>query len=159
MMGSECLLERDLLHDDNDLAHYLRRETCDAETVPITAETERGDAFPAFMALLCETPQRLLEVEFGTLASVWRKETGLLSSVRSRSLNWAYQRIIGMGEPVVPLILQELCKEPDDWFWALTAITGENPILDEQAGDMEAMAKAWIEWGKRQGCLNGSMQN
>ena len=34
-----------------------------------------------------------------------------------------YQRIIGMGLPVVPLILEELEREPDQWFWALEAIT------------------------------------
>jgi hypothetical protein len=27
-----------------------------------------------------------------------------------------YQRIIGMGMPVVPLILQELAREPDQWL-------------------------------------------
>ncbi len=37
-----------------------------------------------------------------------------------------YQRIIGIGWPVVPLILDELQREPDQWFWALEAITDEN---------------------------------
>ena len=38
-----------------------------------------------------------------------------------------YQRIIGLGLPVVPLILEELNREPNQWFWALEAITEQKP--------------------------------
>jgi hypothetical protein len=64
-----------------------------------------------------------------------------------------YQRIIGMGLPVVPLILEELRREPDQWFWALEAITDENPVPAEDAGNVRAMADAWIEWGRQHGHL------
>ncbi|WP_333155627.1 hypothetical protein [Microcoleus sp. SVA1_A1] len=39
-----------------------------------------------------------------------------------------YQRIIGMGQPVVPLIFRDLEQKSDYWFWALRAITsrGDN---------------------------------
>lgn len=59
-----------------------------------------------------------------------------------------YQRIIGMGLPVVPLILEELAREPDQWFWALEAITEQNPVPVEDKGKMPLMAQAWINWGK-----------
>jgi hypothetical protein len=65
-----------------------------------------------------------------------------------------YQRIIGMGSPAVPLILEELRREPDQWFWALEAITEENPVPPEAAGKVREMARAWIDWGQRQGFLN-----
>ena len=65
-----------------------------------------------------------------------------------------YQRIIGMGPPAVPLILRELHREPDQWFWALEAISEENPVPPEAAGTVREMARAWIEWGKRQGLLD-----
>ena len=58
-----------------------------------------------------------------------------------------------MGPEVVPLILAELEKEPDHWFWALEAITGENPVNENHAGDMEASAKAWVKWGRQNGLL------
>ena len=58
-----------------------------------------------------------------------------------------------MGYPVVPLILQELQHEPDQWFWALEAITQENPAPPEAAGNVRVMAQAWIEWGKQRGLL------
>ena len=39
-----------------------------------------------------------------------------------------YQQIVGMGMIAVPLILEELHREPDQWFWALECITEENPV-------------------------------
>jgi hypothetical protein len=66
----------------------------------------------------------------------------------------AYQQIIGMGEAAIPLILEELYNgDCADWFWALTAISSENPITSEQAGDIKKMSEAWIEWGKLKGYL------
>jgi hypothetical protein len=69
----------------------------------------------------------------------------------------AYQKIIGMGEPAIPLILKDLEKNgPNDWFWALTAITDENPITQDIAGNMAAMTEAWLQWGRNAGYLKGS---
>lgn len=46
----------------------------------------------------------------------------------------AYQQIIGMGEKALPLILRDLRDRPTGhWFWALNAITGEEPTLGESA--------------------------
>jgi len=39
--------------------------------------------------------------------------------------------MIGLGWPVVPLILEELNREPNQWFWALEAITEQNPVPPE----------------------------
>ncbi|MGB8689563.1 MAG: hypothetical protein WCD53_19790 [Microcoleus sp.] len=55
------------------------------------------------------------------------------------------------GRPVVPLILRDLEQKPDHWFWALRAITGDNPVKSEQRGRMKLMAQAWIQWGKENG--------
>jgi hypothetical protein len=65
-----------------------------------------------------------------------------------------YQRIIGMGPPVVPLILAALQREPDQWFWALDSITEENPVPPEAAGRVRLMAQAWVDWGRRNGILS-----
>jgi hypothetical protein len=64
-----------------------------------------------------------------------------------------YQAIIGMGLPVVPLILEELRREPDHWFWALEALTGENPVPTEVDGDMSRVSEAWLKWGRREGLV------
>jgi hypothetical protein len=59
-----------------------------------------------------------------------------------------YQRIIGMGPAVVPLILEELEREPGHWFWALESITEQNPVPPESAGKVGQMAEAWTRWGR-----------
>jgi hypothetical protein len=64
-----------------------------------------------------------------------------------------YQRIVGMGTAAVPLILEELKREPDQWFWALESITEENPVPPEAAGRVRAMAEAWLRWGRERGVL------
>lgn len=85
--------------------------------------------------------------KFEQLRRQWWEETAHLSSAEQRAIHPSYQQIIGMGPDVVPLILQSLDAEPDDWFWALHAITCEDPIPAEKRGNMRAMADAWIDWG------------
>ena len=66
---------------------------------------------------------------------------------------WPYQRIIGLGSLAVPLLLAELRRETDHWFWALEAITGENPVPTEVAGNVHAAAEAWLQWGRQKGLV------
>ena len=75
------------------------------------------------------------------------------SAVPQMAMLTPYQQIIGLGQPAVPLILEELQREPDHWFWALEAITQENPVPQEARGKVRQMAQAWIAWGKQQGHL------
>ena len=60
---------------------------------------------------------------FDELKDDWKSKTRHLSNTAQISLVFSYQQIIGMGPAVVPLILAELEREPDHWFWALEAIT------------------------------------
>ncbi len=46
---------------------------------------------------------------------------------------------------------RDLEQKPDHWFWALRAITGDNPVKSEHRGRMKLMAEAWIQWGKEHG--------
>ena len=64
-----------------------------------------------------------------------------------------YQQIIGLGPSVLPLLLRELARETDHWFWALEAIAGQNPVPAEAVGNVAAMAEAWLAWGRREGLL------
>lgn len=88
---------------------------------------------------------------FRRLVRCWKANTAHFSSLTKIVLDPAYQRIIGMGAPAIPLLLAELKSAPDHWFWALSAITGEDPVLPHQRGKLNLMAAAWIEWGKRHG--------
>lgn len=99
-----------------------------------------------------KTKRIAAERRFKKLAKTWKTETELVSKVSKRVMHPAYQKIIGMGESAIPLILRDLATNgPDDWFWALTAITDENPITEEIAGNMTAMTEAWLQWGRNAG--------
>lgn len=93
-----------------------------------------------------------LEARFYVLADRWRRETRHLSSIPMRAMHFAYQQIIGMGDKALPLILRELAREPDDWFWALHAITGADPVPEQDRGIPEKMAQAWLRYGQEHGC-------
>lgn len=95
-----------------------------------------------------------LEDRFQRLAARWRDETAILSNVDEMTRHPAYQQIIGMGPPAVPLILKELARESDFWFWALSAITGQDPIPDSAVGRVEAMRAAWLNWGRENGYVS-----
>ena len=92
---------------------------------------------------------------FQRLADEWKGQSRYLSNTAQIAMLKPYQRIIGMGHAAVPFILRELEREPDQWFWALEAITGENPVPQESAGKVRAMSSAWVEWGKSRGLLTG----
>jgi hypothetical protein len=90
---------------------------------------------------------------FQRLTREWKEHSKYLSNTAQMAMLKPYQRIIGMGESAVPLILEELQREPDHWFWALEMITEENPVPPEAAGRVLQMAQAWIDWGKKKGYL------
>jgi len=88
---------------------------------------------------------------FHQLAVEWKEATLLTSSGTEMLLHPAYQRIIGMGMQAVPLILAELRREPDHWFWALKSITGEDPVANGDRGKLVRMADAWLNWAQQRG--------
>jgi hypothetical protein len=92
-----------------------------------------------------------LAAHFQQLAQQWRSETAHLSNVRKKALHPAYQEIIGMGEPAVPLILAEMKRQPGQWFWALHAITRDDPVAEESRGNLAEMTEAWLAWGRKHG--------
>lgn len=90
-------------------------------------------------------------LHFSILKAEWEADTALLSSTTEMALHPAYQQIIGMGNVVIPLILGELKEKPGHWFWALKAITGEDPVLPSQRGRIKEMTKMWLCWGREKG--------
>jgi len=95
-------------------------------------------------------PQSLEQI-FHELVTTWWTETLFTSSVTDMAMHRSYQRIIGLGPAAIPLLLRELERQPDHWFWALHAITGVDPTMPEQKGKVQEMAKAWLDWGREAG--------
>lgn len=117
-----------------------------------------------------DIPRRILRVyrwckrsRFGTSridhlfrqeADCWKDETRHWSSVKRRFGHPSYLRIIALAKystnnELERLLLQELREDPDHWFDALTAVTGEDPIRPEY--NFDEAVDAWLEWGRKKG--------
>lgn len=93
-------------------------------------------------------------IKFKQLSEDWREERGATSSITDMALCDSYQKIIGMGEKAIPLILRELednIDEPDQWFWALQVLTWADPVTDDERGDFSLMARSWLRWAANNG--------
>ena len=90
---------------------------------------------------------------FDNLAAVWKADRGHSSMLTELVIHPAYQQIIGMGEPAVPLLLEEMRARPDHWDWALRSITGSDPVPRESWGKLREIAAAWVAWGKERGYI------
>ena len=99
-------------------------------------------------------PGRADVERFRKLMEEWHKDTEGLALSSRKCSHPAYLKIIGMGKSAIPLILNELAKEPDHWFLALRVLTDANPVREEDAGKMRAMAESWLRWGRERGYLN-----
>jgi hypothetical protein len=92
-----------------------------------------------------------LEAKFQRLVAAWKKETAHLPSLEARQKHRAYQQIIAMDRPALPLIFRELEARPDYWFFALRQITGERPVPRELRGKLPEMTAIWLKWAKDNG--------
>ncbi len=90
---------------------------------------------------------------FAELANRWHDETDHLSSPLSITNNDTYLKIISMGEPVIPLILQDLQERGGDWYRALRILSGADPVSTEVRGEVPRMKEAWLRWGRDKGYI------
>jgi hypothetical protein len=76
------------------------------------------------------------------------------ASTTDMSMRPSYPRIIGLGPSALPLILESLEEQPQHWFWALQAVTGENPVTPEHVGLMAEMTGDWLKWARSSGVID-----
>ncbi|MEK6289371.1 MAG: hypothetical protein AABO57_26970 [Acidobacteriota bacterium] len=93
-----------------------------------------------------------LRDEFNALAECWHKETRYWSSATKMAMHPAYQRIISLGEEVIPYILDDLQRTHGHWLWALHILSEFHDPATEGATFDEAV-DAWLNWGRQQGLL------
>jgi hypothetical protein len=91
------------------------------------------------------------EEKFSLLADRWKQDTAIMSSVQDIVEHPAYQQIIKMGKPAVPLMLRRLKDQPDHWFYALVTIVGEDHARGQHS--MAGAAQSWVTWGIENGYL------
>lgn len=131
-------------HGDSITQSVITHESC---------VSKPKDVFQDSTVTMADDTQqkRELEAKFIRLRDKWQSETSHISATSKRVLHSAYQSIIGMGQPAIPLILNELERNVDSWFWALAAIAEDDPATPESMGNGELLAAAWIAWGKQKG--------
>lgn len=102
---------------------------------------------------MAKIQQNLLELRFIELRDEWWQDIRVSSSLSDAVNHQAYREIISMGPKVVPIILRELQRRPNHWFYALSLITGEDPVKEEDWGRLVKMTEAWLEWGRERGLV------
>ena len=91
--------------------------------------------------------------EFITLAEQWREETAGYATTTPEIAHPAYLRIIGMGERALPWIFKQLAEHGDQWYVALHAITGVDPVPEKDRGRRPKMREAWLGWARENGWI------
>ena len=92
-----------------------------------------------------------LEQKFDRLAAAWLSDTAYVSSSSDLVAHPAFQEIVALGKPVIPLVLRELQRRTGHWHRALRRITGADPVALVDRGNIDKAADAWLRWGKEQG--------
>lgn len=90
-----------------------------------------------------------VEAKFNSLVARWRFETMFTSSTGDIVRNKNFQDLVALGEPIIPLIIEEISVKPDALMLALQLITGANPVADRNRGNMPEMASDWVDWYNR----------
>jgi hypothetical protein len=118
------------------------------------SESARNAVVARWKNVKGQTSSAEIQKKFQALVKEWRRERGAMSSITEMAMLPPYQRIIGMGEAAIPLIIAQLkseSDEPDQWFWALMAITQANPVNREDQGNFLNMAQSWLKWAEDAG--------
>lgn len=89
--------------------------------------------------------------EFTERAERWRRETSFQSSLVAQYMHEDYQYIMARGVEVIPLILERLQKAPENWFWALKHLAGEDVAKDTD--NLRDAVNAWLLWGRKKGYI------
>lgn len=157
-------------------AHYRSKHHFEINheyLVQTLKERHEKDVLQAFTSLLTSEDKALLkqvkvtadltlQEQFHQEAEKWKHDTMHWSSVTKMIAHPSYLRIIGLGSKlkegkIEKLILEELKNEPDYWFDALVAITGEDPV--QKQDDFDTAVEAWLAWGRQKGIINHEDDN
>lgn len=84
-----------------------------------------------------------LKEKFSNLYKAWTKNTMLQSSVFSIIEDNNFKRIIEMGEKAIPLIIEEIDKNPSTLVWALNIITSTT-ITSTQRLTVTEACRRWV---------------
>ena len=90
--------------------------------------------------------QSALISTFNELKDKWKQETMLLSDPELIYENTNYKRIIKLGASVVPILIEDLKENDNDWLFALYQILKINPVHENHIGAFDLMKNDWLNW-------------
>ena len=93
---------------------------------------------------------------FHELADRWEHETWMLSSSAQMAAHPDCKAIVSLGMPAVPLILKRMQTQGGHWYRVLRDITKVNPVAPAERGNVAAMQRAWLRWGRDHGSIQAS---
>jgi hypothetical protein len=96
------------------------------------------------------TPETF-EQRLRKLEALWKADTEFLSDASKIIGHPAFKAIIALGKEAVPILLRDLEAKPSLWVWVLPEITGEDPVLAADGGNIRKMTDAWLAWGREKG--------
>ncbi len=126
------------------------------ELTPCGSRLNANDSDAATLAVagMLAASRAPRERRFKRLVSEWKQQRNEYSSdPREWAMCPAYQKIIAMGPEAIPLVLNELRRRPDHWFWALDMLTDANPIQADHCGNFTEMVSDWLQWGRNNGFI------
>lgn len=88
--------------------------------------------------------------EFRRLTKQMEGRLGPTSRLREWLFSEEYVAIVGLGPRVVPHLLVDLRKHVRPWFFALRALTRQDPTVGVSPGNFEELARHWVAWGVEQ---------
>lgn len=106
---------------------------------------------PDYICWICGS-EKLVPM-FDGLKEKWYSETGLHSNSNVINSHPAYQAILAIGKPAIPLIIKEMrAGERGHWFHAVRHILGDGPEIPEAVrGRIRIMEKIYLEWLEERG--------
>ncbi|AGP42297.1 hypothetical protein SCE1572_52045 [Sorangium cellulosum So0157-2] len=87
--------------------------------------------------------------EFKTLADEWQqhcRRSGFSSKTSTYLDHASYRRIVALGEPAIPLIIERYRQDNLPWGFALQEITGVRMIDDPSSYKPKEVKQKWLEW-------------
>lgn len=87
-----------------------------------------------------------LAITFTRLRTEWINDTFHTADMHFAFFHPAYQKIISMGDPIIPHLIRDMITNETHWFYALNTIVGKSVVKEEHLGKVELMIKDWVEW-------------
>lgn len=85
-----------------------------------------------------------IEEKFNELFENWRNETGGYSIILYKYEHPSYQKIIDMGDSIVPILLEKCKNNNFLWYYDMLKTIVGCEFNEDLVGE------DWIDWGKQQ---------